>query len=151
MKMSRICEICGKEFANKSNLNRHIAVKHHDESETEEEELTDEEMENDESDSDESGDEIQSSSRYDTHLIWSIMGEESAGTGSSLSEVYKNKVLFSRALKKDKTHQAIMKTLRNYQEEEDEMDFVEALSLAIDKRRFLIKRLELNHDNDGDE
>ena len=68
-----------------------------------------------------------------------------------MSEVYKNKVLFSRALKKDKTHQAIMKTLRNYQEEEDEMDFLEALSLAIDKRRFLIKRLELNHENDGDE
>ena len=127
-------------------------MKHHDdESEIEEEEVTYEEMENDESDNEESDDEIQNSSRNNTHLIWSIMGRESARTGSSLSEVYKSEVLFSRALKKDRTHQAIIKTLRNYQEEDD-MDFLEALSLAIDKRRFLFKRHKSNlHDNDGDE
>ena len=151
--MSRACEICGKQFANKSNLNRHIAMKHHDDkSETEDvEEVTDEEMESDESESEESGDEIQSTIKMNTSFIWSFMGEECVRTGNSLAEVYKDKVLFSRAMKKDKTHQAIMKTLRNYQEEEDEMDFLEALSLAVDKRRYLIGRQEVYHDNDVDE
>ena len=42
-------------------------------------------------------------------------------------------------MKRDEIHQAVMRTVERAQEEE-EMDFLEALDFAIYKRKFLLRR-----------
>ena len=140
------CSICDKTFANKSNLNRHNASKHpYDE----DDDLTDDEMESsdvteNETDFDEASDSDEEECDVDqlkkmSEYVWATIGDESFHTGKSITEVYKEKVLFSYFLKKDKTHQTIVKTLERVREEEN-MDFFEALDFAVDKRKFLIQR-----------
>ena len=72
-----------------------------------------------------------------------------------LREKYLNLLLFMRGLEIDKDHEKIMTTAEKAMREED-MDFVEAIHYAIDKRRFLIdskfyKREVMNDSQDGDE
>ena len=133
------CSECDKAFANKSNYNRHLAKSHPEETDGEEEDYTDrksmsskEEVESDESmDSDEDDEEIDIREQ-----MYYECDEES---GISITDVYKDKILFLRAMKKDSIHKAVMQTLQRVRDEED-MDFAEALDYAIEKRRFLIYR-----------
>ena len=108
------CDECGKSFANKSNLNRHVSKVHPEELESEEEytdddesienESIDEEDEDNISDSDEDGD-------IDVGRIWEGIVEESVERNIPISSVYKEKVLFSKYLRKDEVHKSIMQTL----------------------------------------
>ena len=134
------CSECDEAFANKSNYNRHLAKSHPDETDGEEEEdytdsesmSSEEEVESDESmDSNEDDEEID---------IWEQMYYECDEESEiSITDVYKDKILFLRAMKKDSIHKAVMQTLQRVRDEED-MDFAEALDYAIEKRRFLIYR-----------
>ena len=136
------CDDCEKTFSTKSNYNRHVAKAHPEESEEEEDEdySDSESMSNDDdSDDSEQGDE-------ETIDIWETMFNEFEESGLSINEIYKHKILFLRAMKKDKTHKAIMQTLQRVRDEED-MDFEEALDFAIEKRRFLIHRQIIQFSN----
>ena len=149
------CKECGKSFANKSNLNRHKEKKHFDE---EQDEITVKEMENEideiESETDES--ETDDENEYEENItlnVWKDIYEDSVESEKTVMEIYKEKVWYHFHLRKDKTHRTIMKTLQRIKDEEDDMDFFEALELAIDKRRFLIQRQtemysEMREDNE---
>lgn len=133
------CSDCEKTFANKSNYNRHVARLHPKESEDEEIDhsddesmTTDEEVDSDDSESSEDEDET----RID---IWDKLIEECQESGLSIGDAYKERILFLRAMKKDRVHDSVMQTLHRVRDEED-MDFEEALEYAIEKRRYLIQR-----------
>ena len=127
------CSECDKAFANKSNYNRHLAKSYPDETDGEEEEdytdsesmSSEEEVESDESmDSNEDDEEVD---------IWEQMYYEcDEDSEISITDVYKDKILFLRSMKKDSIHKAVMQTLQRVRDEED-MDFTEALDYAIRK------------------
>ena len=120
------CEECEKSFANKSNLNRHMAVKHPDE---------DSDMESEDDslsmDEDEEG--------TNNLFIWKYILEESEKDQDTPMETYKLTVKLYHLLRNDQTHKSIMETVQRARDEED-MDFAEALDYAVDKRKFLIQR-----------
>ena len=122
------CEECEKSFANKSNLNRHMAVKHPDED-------SDMESEDNEDNSFIDGDEEDSNNS----LIWKYILEESEKDQDTPMETYNLTVKLYQLLKNDQTHKSIMETVQRARDEED-MDFAEALDYAVDKRKFLIQR-----------
>ena len=130
------CEECHKSFSNKSNLNRHWKMTHREEETDEESDYSEQESEEEEEGSDNESFSID---------IWKLIVDESIYRERSIIELYKEKVLFSKSLKKDDTHSSIMHTLMKAQEEED-MDFHEALDYAVDKRKFLIQRKIPNED-----
>ena len=125
------CDDCEKTFSTKSNYNRHVAKAHPEESEEEESNTDSESMTSDE--------EEESQGDEETFNIWETMFDECEENGLSIHEIYKYKILFLRAMKKDKTHKSVMQTLQKVRDEED-MDFEEALDFAVEKRRFLINR-----------
>ena len=102
------------------------------------------------SDEEEESDLDSNNGSHTTIDIWKLTTDESEYRELSIAELYKEKVLFSKSLKKDNTHKAIMHTLQKAQEEED-MDFNEALDYAVDKRKFLIQRKIPVSDDDDDE
>ena len=57
-----------------------------------------------------------------------------------LSDVYMNNLVWMKALKKDPTHKKIMATRDDYVND-DMFDQDEAIAAAVDKRKFLLKRL----------
>ena len=143
------CDICDMKFVNKSNVNRHKATKHPEEDEQSHHCVTDEEMESDLSENEESGDDSSENEESDQEdfdsyaakkAVWSIMIKESNDSENSIAEVYKEKILFHHFMKKDQTYQAIMKTLKRFREEEEDIGFEEALNLAVYKRRYLIQK-----------
>ena len=130
------CEDCQKTFSNKSNLNRHWKITHREEEAEEESDYSEEEVMDETVSSDEEEDSDNENFKID---IWRSIINECEYRELSITELYKEKVLFSKSLKMDDTHKAIMRTLQKAQEEEN-MDFHEALDYAIDKRKFLIQR-----------
>ena len=154
------CSECEKEFHNKSNFNRHMSkfhkkvadnggleneVKHfeniyekykfdHNE-ETSDEEASNENA-SDESSMDEDTEEVID--------VWKIIADEALENyNGDFSEAYKTEVEFSKDLRNDVIHRKIMRTLKKFQEEDD-MEFDEALNCAIEKRKFLIKKAALS-------
>ena len=130
-----ICSECSKTFHNKSNLNRHKATMH---SENEEEE---EEMDSDNDSEDESENEEEDNAWIID--IWDVIRNKAESTNRSLKKVYKDYVLLVKSFKHDEIHQKVMETVKRAQDE-DEMDFLEALEYAISKRTFLINRQATN-------
>ena len=65
----------------------------------------------------------------------------------TISQVYKEKILFYNALKKDSSHKSIIQTSKQTRETFD-MDFLESLEYAVDKRKFLLKRMFDNNFED---
>lgn len=144
------CDICDKSFANKSNLNRHYFSRHQMEEDYQSSHYSEEEI--DETyDTDEDED-----SQEDLGInIWHHLHNESERRQARLIFLYKELVLLSKVLKRDEIHQAVMRTVKKAQEEE-EMDFREALDFAIDKRKFLLHRkmnemIQLENDSSEDE
>ena len=135
------CEDCEKSFANKSNYNRHFAKMHPETSEDEDFSDGDEDYDTEEED-EESDDEY--SDKID---VWGQMFDESEQLGLPITTVYKDNILFMRAMKRDQTHKSVMETLEKVKDEEN-MDFAEALDYAIEKRRFLIQRQMPLRDNE---
>ena len=148
------CKECNKIFANKSNLNRHSRRFHDDLSSSEEEEEIEQTMDsvNDENDDDlsmnESEEDEQVDDRNDKN-VWEYIVQESKNREIDITEVYKEYVIMMKAIKKDKTHQAVMQTLENVKDSEN-MDFFEALDYAVHKRRFLINRHAQDSTDDQD-
>ena len=144
------CTDCLKSFHNKSNLNRHVSQKHpkvSTDDDFSEDEMNDDsstnvsDMRSDGLSSDEDGFEDEKEEGYID--VWKTICEESVQNNISIYEQYKEKVLFAKSLRKDGIHQAIMETIRKSQEE-DNMDFLEALDYAVHKRRFLIQRCAMS-------
>ena len=137
------CKTCGKEFHNTSNLKRHQNVAH----------SKDEEMDSDgESQSEE---ELESEEENNEWIIdiWDMLTHKAKSTNSSLSKVYRYYVLLVKSFKHDEIHQKIMETVKRAQDEDD-MDFREALDYSIKKRTFLINRQAENgseHNNEDEE
>ena len=140
------CSECDKAFANKSNYNRH-RTKFHSEYSSDGGTGEDSESESILSEDDNEGGE--ESTTIAEVNVWGAMHAEYRGgeNDMSITDVYKEKVLFLRAMKKDPTHKSIMETLRKVKDE-DGMDFEEALDYAVDKRKFLIYRqIKMYEDN----
>ena len=81
--------------------------------------------------------------------VWEYIVQESKNRKIDVTEAYKEIVIMMKAIKKDKTHKAVMQTLENVKDSEN-MDFIEALDYAVHKRRFLIN-LHAQDSNDEDE
>jgi len=132
------CDDCKRTFFTKSNYNRHVSKAHPEESEEDDKDYSDSKSMSSEDDVDSDNSEA-SQDDEGTLGIWEIMSRECEETGLSIHEIFKYKILFLRAIKKDKTHKSVMETLQRVRDEED-MDFEEALDFAVEKRRFLINR-----------
>ena len=63
----------------------------------------------------------------DDEFVRSVIREVAAAYNSSLIDAYKNNVIFTRWLKNDKTHLAVMENVKRAMDEDD-MDFEEALN-----------------------
>ena len=74
--------------------------------------------------------------------VWQRIVKKSVKHGQNILDTYKDKVIFCRSFDDDTTHAEVIRTLEKVQEDEG-MDFEEALDYAVDKRKFLIMR-ELN-------
>ena len=71
--------------------------------------------------------------------VWKQMREEANTTNESFLDIYKSKVIFTKSLTRNETHLKVMDTFKKDQEEDD-MDFDEALNLALYRRKVLIVR-----------
>ena len=81
--------------------------------------------------------------------VWAVLREVANRThNGDICEAVRSQMLYCRALRRDDTIIEITKTIKNAQYEED-MDFGEALSYAINKRLFLIKR-KVQEEDDAD-
>lgn len=125
------CKTCGKEFHNISNLKRHQNLAHSKDE--------DEDMESD--DGSQSAEESESEEQENAWIIdiWDMLTHKAKSTNTSLSKVYRYYVLLVKSFKYDQIHQQIMGTVKRAQDEE-EMDFLEALDYSIKKMSFLINR-----------
>jgi len=104
----------------------------------EEEEEMESEIEDTESEVSDSESDLDEEPEHD-EFVWSVIREDATAYNSSLLDAYKNNVIFTRRLKNDKTHRAVMETVKRAMDEDD-MDFEEALDYAINKRQHLISR-----------
>ena len=60
---------------------------------------------------------------------------------AKLRRLYLQYLKWSRQMKKDPIHEEVMKTLKRFMNEEDEMDYEEAAEAAVDRRKFLLNRI----------
>ena len=140
-----VCTECGKQFQNKSNLNRHMRIVHPQFDQSDESENDDVEsmIEEDESAIEEelsTDDEKSSSDEEEVEVdVWKVITNEADDDDGGVLESFKRNVMFCRALKLDETYQAVINTLEKAKVDE-EMGFAEALDYAVDKRKFLINR-----------
>ena len=135
-----VCTECGTHFHNKSNLNRHMRVRHGQaEQNNESEQSDDDDVENTMEEDEPASEDEQLSSDDDEVDVWKVITEEADEEDGGLLEAFKRNVLFCRSLKRDETYQAVLNTIEKAKDEED-MDFEEALDYAIDKRKYLINR-----------
>ena len=74
--------------------------------------------------------------------VWQRIVKKSVKHGRNILDTYRDEVIFCRSFDDDTTHAEVIRTLEKVQEDEG-MDFEEALEYAVDKRKFLIMR-ELN-------
>ena len=122
------CEHCDKVFSTKSNLNRHVDNQHYEEEE-EESEDEDSEMEQDDAPAID---------------VWLVMSRQALDRNVSITQVYKERILFFQSLKSDGVHKSILETSKKAIED-DEMDFEESIDYALDKRKFLLNRMYENN------
>ena len=148
-------------FANKSNLNRHIQRAHfkqpraaedvvhedddREEADDESSQSTTASMEAPEMETEQEIDWVKTKGddehdAEDEVDVWAELIEiANRSHNGDIYEAVRSQMLFSRALRHDSTISEITRTIKNVQFEED-MDFDEALSYAVNKRMFLIKR-----------
>ena len=60
---------------------------------------------------------------------------------AKLRRLYLHYLKKFRRLKRDPVHEAVMKTLRRFMHEEEDMDYEEAADAAVDRRKFLLNRI----------
>ena len=60
---------------------------------------------------------------------------------AKLRRLYLHYLKWFRRLKRDPVHEAVMKTLRRFMDEEEDMDYEEAADAAVDRRKFLLNRI----------
>ena len=70
--------------------------------------------------------------------VWKQMRDEADSTDTNFLDIYKDNVTFAKSLAQDETHKKVMETFKKAQTEDD-MDFLEALDFAVDRRKFLIQ------------
>jgi len=58
-----------------------------------------------------------------------------------LRRLYLHYLKLLRRLKRDPVHKAVMKSLRRFMDEEEDMDYEEAANAAEDRRKFLFNRI----------
>ena len=99
------------------------------------------------------------------NLIYSGLDKQSAGQKAysdilpilqkDLESIYKDRLLWMKKLQSDPVHKKIMQTKNNFVNN-DHFDQEEAMEAAVEKRKFLIKRLLIKdytftEDNDDEE
>ena len=130
-----VCSKCGKQFHNKSNLNRHMRVIHAQAGQSD-----DVDVESTVEEEEPASDKEQPSSVDEEEVdVWKVISGEADEEEGGVLESFKRNVLFYRSLKRDETYQAVINTLEKAKDD-DEMDFEEALDYAVDKRKFIIYR-----------
>ena len=60
---------------------------------------------------------------------------------AKLRRLYLHYLKWLRRLKRDPVHEAVMKTLRRFMDEEEDMDYEKAADAAVDRRKFLLNRI----------
>jgi len=58
-----------------------------------------------------------------------------------LRRLYLHYLKWFRRLKRDPVHEAVMKTLRRFMDEEEDMDYEEATDAVVDRRKLLLNRI----------
>ena len=139
-----MCIECNKYFQNKSNLNRHIKLRHgldddddSKSSDNESEKQTDVADESSNDGSDASSDDTLSSDESEVD-VWADIAENAKDDGDVVG-AFKRAVDYSHSLYHDKTYKKIKLTM-DKAKEDDDMKYNEALDYAADKRKFLIAR-----------
>ena len=153
--MVLFCNTCGQSFVSSSNRKRHMERRHKDEDEKEsmdeeqesgslkfvdnDNESTDEDskptVEQEESSESEDDDEEEE----DTVNVWTgIALDAAAHFDGDAVESYIETVLDARRLRNDPVHQKVMSTLKRIRQDEEDMDFDEALAKAVKKRKYVI-------------
>ena len=164
------CQYCGKEFSRAYNLERHedeyCPQKDQDENMSDSEDSVSISSTCGSDDKSETEQESQDpwlplieKAKQRSHTAFEEMKEELMTTGldeqsakeeayskslpnqqKELESIYKERLLWLKELKKDPVHQKIMETKKSLVENDD-FDPDEALEAAVDKRKFLIRRL----------
>jgi hypothetical protein len=117
-----------------------------DEEEMESEEENEEENE-EKSDEEKSDNETVEEEETD---IWADIANHVNQNNEEPLAVYKQFVMQAHTLQIDCVHKKVMKTLKRYQEDDD-MDFEEALDKTIQKRKYLILREIARNESDDEE
>ena len=163
--MALECDICGKVFDRRYNLNRHMDI-HDEQGETDDEHQVSEdegEQSEEEVEVDADSDRVLANDQ-DEYDVWDDMREEtleSKGVSEISQETlpivqrdllyrYKHRIFILQALRKDRIHRKVMSTKRKLQEDDD-YDSDEALEGAIHMRKYLIYRACNFRDEDIDE
>ncbi len=121
---------------------------HPAESDEEEMESEEENEEENEEKSDEEQSDNETVEEEETE-IWADIADQANENNEEPLEVYKQFVMQAYTLEIDCVHKKVMKTLKRY-EENDDMDFEEALDKTIEKRKYLILREIARHESDDE-
>ena len=120
------CQQCPERFEYPSELNQHTLEEHPKRSKMEDEES------DDFSEDENQGGEPRIS-------VWGVIVNSIGERGNDLLETFKWYILFAREFQQDATVKKVYDTIERA-EDEEEMDWDEAVQHAVEKRKFLIQK-----------
>ena len=134
------CKDCNEGFRDHADLDEHMREEHPKRSKLEDEE------------SDASSEDENQKEGWKIN-VWGVIVNSIGDRGKDLLETFKWYILFAREFEKDATVKKVYDTIDRAEDEED-MDWDEAVQHAIEKRKFLIQRqmgVVNNNEQDSEE